>query len=121
MWLKNYEQFKAAVKKGRAPLDVEVENSLYKRATGYMVEETVTETWKDRSGEEKTHTKKIKRHIPADPTAIIFWLKNRKPEQWRDKRTVIDEAATDDPLINLLKRLDNETGTEEPESESVES
>ena len=25
-------------------------------------------------------------HIPPDPTAQIFWLKNRKPDQWREKQ-----------------------------------
>ena len=28
-------------------------------------------------------------HVPPDTTAMIFWLKNRRPEQWRDKREVV--------------------------------
>ncbi|CYX44282.1 HNH endonuclease [Streptococcus suis] len=31
-------------------------------------------------------TKRVKKHVPADTTAMIFWLKNRKPDLWRDKR-----------------------------------
>ena len=48
----------------------QVENALLKRATGYISE-----------GEEP-------KHVPPDVRAAIFYLKNRRPEQWRDRREV---------------------------------
>lgn len=38
-------------------------------------------------------TKEVTREVPPDVTAQIFWLKNRKPEQWRDKREQKIDAA----------------------------
>lgn len=34
----------------------------------------------------KKNEHKSMRHIPADTTAAIFWLKNRRPKDWRDKQ-----------------------------------
>ena len=70
-----------AIKKGKAPVDFEVENALLKRALGYDYEETITEVY----GDGKKHVKKVKRHVPPDVGAICFWLKNRKPEKFRDR------------------------------------
>lgn len=33
-------------------------------------------------------TKEITKEVPPDTTAIIFWLKNRQPQKWRDKQQV---------------------------------
>ena len=46
--------------------------------------------------------------MPPQVSAQIFWLKNRDPEHWRDKPKDV-EIATDDPLNELLGRLDNES------------
>lgn len=109
-WFNRFPDILNAVKKGKAPIDFEVENALLKRAKGYDVTETFTETKTDGSGniiEERT--RRITRHIPADTTAQIFWLKNRKPEQWRDKRVFADDIGPDDPVLKLLERLDKES------------
>ena len=115
-WASKYSAISATLKKGKAPVDIEVENSLLKRALGYDTEETVEDRWRDADGNEKIHRRKMKRHIPADVTAIIFWLKNRKPEQWREKRNIIDAEAADDPLIEMLRRLDDESKETTPQS-----
>ncbi len=31
-------------------------------------------------------TKKVKKQVAPNPTAAIFWLKNRKPDEWRDRK-----------------------------------
>ena len=67
-----------ALKKGKDWADVQVENALFKRATGHDYEEM---TWEDGK-----LTKVVKKHIAGDVTAQIFWLKNRRPDLWRDKR-----------------------------------
>lgn len=79
MW-KADPEFLAALKKGKAKADKSVEDSLYVRAMGYSFDEvTVTDG---------VVTKIVTKHMAADPTAMIFWLKNRKPKDWRDRREV---------------------------------
>lgn len=80
-WKQKYPAISATLKKGKEVADIEVENALFKRATGYEVEETKVEI--DSNG--KKHMVKITKHIAPDPTSIIYWLKNRRPEKWRDK------------------------------------
>ena len=77
------------------PVDVQVENALIKRALGYECEEVTEEIEETPTGKydengkaivrKKKHIKRSKRYIPPDTAAMIFWLKNRKPAQWRDK------------------------------------
>ena len=74
---KKYSEFNDALKKGKEVIDFEVENALLKRALGYEYEE---ETY-----ENGILTKKVKKHVAPDTTAQIFWLKNRKPNTWKDK------------------------------------
>lgn len=78
---KAHTALSALLKNTRAYVDGEVENTLLKRALGYDVEEVTQEIYPDQS----KHIKKVARHIPPDITAMIFWLKNRRPEKWRDK------------------------------------
>lgn len=76
-----YSSLMAALKRGKEVVDFEVEGALYKRAIGYKSLEVKTVTNPDGS---VTTTETIK-EVPADVTAQIFWLKNRKPDKWRDK------------------------------------
>ena len=88
-WRGRFPQLDAAIKKGKAPVDLEVENALLKRALGYDWEEKTTEV--DSAG--KKHVRVVTRHVPPDVGAICFWLKNRKPRNWRERP--IDETAND--------------------------
>lgn len=88
-----HSDFLTVLKRGKEVVDVEVENSLLKKAHGYNAEVQKTfkvkEVYYDEDGRrcEKEHleTGIDEVHVPADTTAQIFWLKNRKPAQWRDK------------------------------------
>lgn len=80
-WKKRFPQFSEALKRGKEVVDRQVENALLKRALGYEYEE-VKEKFEDGVLTERTVTKK---EVVADTTAQIFWLKNRKPDTWRDK------------------------------------
>lgn len=80
-WKQKYPAISATLKNGKEVADIEVENALFKRATGYDVEESKVEI--DSNG--KKHMVKITKHIAPDPTSIIYWLKNRRPDKWRDK------------------------------------
>lgn len=87
-WKVRFPQFVHALKKGKEVADFEVENALYKNACGHTVEELVVETWEDGEGRVRTHKRKIQRYIPPNAVSQIFWLKNRKPDVWRDKVNV---------------------------------
>jgi DNA-binding CsgD family transcriptional regulator len=66
-----------------------VENSLLKAAMGYEYEEIKTIVEEDKNGKKRTRIEKVKRHQPPNPTAMIFFLKNRAPNEWNDRREII--------------------------------
>ena len=108
-WLNRFPAILTALKKGKAPVDYIVENALYKRATGYTVKlnkpikvkTTKRVTGKGEVTEERIEYADEEQYIPPDTTAQIFWLKNRRPDKWRDKR---DEAPqqTNELLQSLI-------------------
>lgn len=117
-WMERFPQMAQAIKRGKAPVDIEVENALLKRALGYEYEEVTTETEEipigkpDENGERqillKTKTKRVVKQVVPDVTAQIFWLKNRKPEQWRDKVEAVPVVGND--LLESLIRLEKGVG-----------
>lgn len=104
-WIKRYDNISNAIKKGKEPVDTQVENALLRRALGYDYEETITEVEDLGGGKTKKHVRRVTKHVPPDTTAQIFWLKNRKPKQWRDKMEAAVSVDTEDlsPLVELLK------------------
>ncbi len=82
-WKKRYSEISEALKKGKEPVDIEVENALLKRALGYRYTETTREL--NPATQCLEVTKEVTKEVTPDVTAQIFWLKNRKPEVWRDK------------------------------------
>ena len=76
-----YPNISNALKKGKEVIDIEVENALLKRALGYTI--TLKEQKVDKDGYVHDLVKDV--HVPGDTTAQIFWLKNRRKQQWRDK------------------------------------
>lgn len=92
-WFKSHPEIKGAVTKGREVANVEVENALFKSATGYDYEETFISQTKDKDGNVNEVKKIYKKHQPPNATSAIFWLKNRKPDDWKDRR--------DDPFGSL--------------------
>lgn len=82
-WKKKHPKISEALKKGKEVVDIQVENALLKRALGYSYREVKVE--EDSDGQKVTTA--IKEVVP-DTTAQIFWLKNRRPDKWRDKRDV---------------------------------
>ena len=104
-WIARFPAITAALKKGKEPVDIQVENALLKNALGYDYEETTTEIEELAGGKVKKHVRKVTKHMPGDTTAQIFWLKNRKPEMGRDKHETAVSADIEDlsPLIELLK------------------
>lgn len=81
-WKLKFKDISDALKKGKEVVDREVENALLKRALGY----DYTEQRIEKSDKDGTKIVQILKHVPGDTTAQIFWLKNRKPDVWRDRR-----------------------------------
>ena len=83
------------------PLELKVENTLYTKATGMKVKVQqaikVKDVYYDENGRrcenERIEIVELEQEIPPDTTAGIFWLKNRKPEQWNKPAPRIDEDA----------------------------
>lgn len=100
-WKEKYCDICDSLKKGKDVVDRQVENALLRRALGYEYNE-VKEKYGYGKITERTVTKK---EVVPDVTAQIFWLKNRKPEKWRDKPEYEDHSAIDklDEIIKGLK------------------
>ena len=77
-WKKSHPELSVALKIGKSEADTAVENSLFKRAMGYTYEELKIVNDGER-------VEKTVKQVAPDTTAQIFWLKNRKPDEWRDK------------------------------------
>lgn len=75
------EQFCKAVKEGKSPVDDMVEHSLLERALGYSTFET--KVFCNSDGQVTTH--EVEKKYAPDVTAMIFWLKNRRRAEWREK------------------------------------
>lgn len=111
-WVDRFPVIRESLKKGKAPVDFEVENALYKRAVGFEYEETET-LIEEVNGETKKKVKRIKRTALPDTSAIIFWLKNRKPEQWRKMNPTVENKlkAETEKLLKEAQSLEtNEVG-----------
>lgn len=107
-WQNKFPEFSEAVKKGKAPVDVQVENALLKRALGYDYEEVITEVEEIGEGRQKKHIRKVTRHVPPEVAAQIFWLKNRRPGRWRDKVETVPEIGNE--LLLSLMELERRAG-----------
>lgn len=79
-WKKKYPNISNALKKGKEVVDRQVESALLKRALGFHFEEEVVTN--------EGNAVAVTRYEKPDVTAAIFWLKNRKPEMWRNKELV---------------------------------
>jgi hypothetical protein len=85
--------FASVLKENKEIPDRIVESTLFKRATGY----DYTEEQATREG-----VVELRRHAPPDPTSMIFWLKNRRSKEWRDRQEIDHK---------LIRTLEFDTGT----------
>lgn len=74
-WKKKYSEISESLKKGKEVVDYEVENALLSSA------------------------------LEGNTTAQIFWLKNRRPDKWRDKQKEETDKTALDKLDNILKEI----------------
>lgn len=125
-WKEENEALSAAIKRGNAPVDLEVENAMLKSALGHK--ETVRKAIKVKTEKQKVGEGKIVEehieyvdeevYIPPQVVAQIFWLKNRRPDKWKDKieQTVVTEVEDLTPLAEMLNDTEE---TNDPVAEPV--
>ena len=103
-WQNMYPELEESIKRGKRPVDVQVENALIKRALGYSYEEKTTEMLVDANGSPTIKNIKVtKKEVAPDVGAIAFWLKNRMPLDWRDRKEIDANMNTNLSLADLLK------------------
>lgn len=110
-WCSSHSEIMEAIKKGKAPVDTKVENQVLKSALGYFVtlkKPIKVRTKKTKPGVgtvEEEHIEYVdeQQYIPPVPAAQFFWLKNRRPDKWRDKQEIVTtNADTNDGFIDAL-------------------
>jgi hypothetical protein len=79
-WKAKHPEFLQSLKAGKHESDTAVERSLYERAMGYSHPEDKIFQY-----DGKPLVVPTVKHYPPDTVAAIFWLKNRRPERWREK------------------------------------
>lgn len=116
-WKAEHDDFCQALKAGKAEADARVERSLFARATGYEHNEVDIRV----VGGEIVQTP-LRKHYPPDTTACIFWLKNRRPDEWRDRQELTGkdgaplfekpaETMTDDEIRRELAGIQAQSTT----------
>lgn len=97
-WKLEFPEFLESLKRGKELADAKVAQALFHRATGFshpdvdikVVEGHIVQT-------------KLTKHYPPDSTSMIFWLKNRQPDKWREKREVVEIESDQEVTINVVR------------------
>lgn len=100
-WKHDHDEFCQALKAGKDTADDRVERSLYQRAIGYEQEEVKIFM---PSGADNPVYAPYRARVAPDVTAAIFWLKNRRKEDWRDvSRT--EHTGKDGEAIEIEQKV----------------
>jgi len=83
LWKLTHPEFSESLKDGKDQADKRVEQSLYRRALGYSHD--AVKILQDKGNPVIVP---YVEHHPPDTTACIFWLKNRRPDRWRDLKAL---------------------------------
>lgn len=116
-WKLEHPEFCDAIKTAKEIADERVERSLYQKATGYNVKEEQAVKLKVDQYKEEVEVVEVEKHIPADTTAAIFWMKNRRSGKWKDKQE--HEHGITSELAAILSRVDGKTRQIKPTFEIV--
>ncbi len=106
-WKRERPEFADALKKGKDIANGELVNSAFKQATGYYI--TVTEPMKVKKGfDEFIEMVTYEKFIPANNTMNIFMLKNRMPEQYKDKQHTEHSGGVNISFVDNVPDMDDE-------------
>jgi hypothetical protein len=97
-WKYEQDGFAEALIVGKDAADKRMEDSLYRRGVGYNFDSVEIKVIEGEVVEVP-----IRKHVPADTTAAIFWLKNRQPGKWRDTKNIKHDIEEDGPLERFMK------------------
>lgn len=114
-WKNKFPELSDVIKQSKEVADRIVENALFKRATGYRYKEITKETRYGINGEPLEYTKEVEKEFPPDPASMVIWLKNRKPDTWREKQEAKADTTALEKLDAILAeniRIANETDAE---------
>lgn len=103
-WVKKYSKLSAVLKLNKDVADDNVERSLYQRAIGWDYVEEVRERVLENGEYKMVLTRETKKQVLPDTTAAIFWLKNRRPEAWREKQEIAIDSVQKE-AVESLKEL----------------
>lgn len=103
-WKDRFKEISESLKKGKAPVDLQVENALLKKALGFTItlkkpiKLRTKKQLKDKGTieEERIEYADEEVYIPPETAAQIFWLKNRRPDKWRDKPAEVNNDKPED-------------------------
>lgn len=95
-WLTKFQDISDAIKEGRAMAIEAVENALFRRASGQC---TVKETTEFTNADGEVTVKVVTKELPPDTGALVFFLKNRMPDRYSDRRVMEVEQTM--PTITL--------------------
>lgn len=114
-WRKKYPEIEQAIKDGKEIVDYRVESALLKVALGYMTADVKTIiSPPDKNGNRAIRVEKTEREVPPNPTAIMCWLNNRKPEQWKRNRDMMHTEDKDNNIVvNIIRKGDNDSNEDE--------
>lgn len=108
-WKNDFPEFSDALKSAKAPCDGKVERSLFQRAVGFpYTERRIISSINPQTGQPKIEKiETLEKFSPPDVTAMIYWLKNRKRKEWRDKWEV--EFENDKEIVfNIMNATEKD-------------
>ena len=94
-WRKENPKIEAFIQKALDNQIQIVEDALFKRAVGYQYEEVTKE--RQESESEKRIAKVVIKEVLPDTTAQIFYLTNRAPDKWKDRRALVQNTVINNP------------------------
>lgn len=122
-WKNKYPDISDTLKKGKEIVDIQVENALLKKAIGFKEKLSkpfkVKRTYYDERGK-KFETEDIvyveeEIYNPPDTTAQIFWLKNRRPDKWRNREEI--EVRNDSSTNEILKSIAEQVANKQTQAD----
>jgi hypothetical protein len=117
-WKNTHSDFVEALKVGKDACDNRVERSLFHRAIGYSFD--AEKVFPPKGEGREPVIVRYREHVPPDTTACIFWLKNRRQQQWRDVhkhehgRPGDFDGMSKNELRDFLRRETQELGLSDP-------
>jgi hypothetical protein len=119
LWKLEHPTFSESLKRGKTAADSNVGQRLYERAMGFehdSEEIKVVSMGKEGSAIERVPIRKI---YPPDTIAAIFWLKNRRPDKWRDKQEIAHDHKITKGFLNIDPLADDKADESPAEDSSV--